>query len=140
VRLNEQLSSLRKHVIEQRRQQQQALATMQTTAATFAHEISNPLNSISTSLQLLELLAKNVVDAPILSSIDAASREIQRLSSLVGKFRKFARGQIFKLRPCDLVALIRDAVAPEKSRSQPRVLLSNLSLASFRLSWLIPRP
>jgi nitrogen fixation/metabolism regulation signal transduction histidine kinase len=91
-------------------------------------------------LQLLELelLAKNVVDAPILSSIDAASREIQRLSSLVGKFRKFARGQIFKLRPCDLVALIRDAVAPEKSRSQPRVLLSNLSLASFRLSWLIP--
>jgi signal transduction histidine kinase len=115
VRLNEQLGWLRKHVIEQRRRQQQALATMQTTAATFAHEISNPLNSISTSLQLLEveLLSKNVIDSPILSSIEAASREIQRLSSLVGKFRSFARGQMFKLRRWDLVQLIRDAVAPE---------------------------
>lgn len=117
MRLDEQLSSLRKHVAEQRQRQQEALATMQTTAATFAHEISNPLNSISTSLQLLEveLIYKENVDSPIFASIQAASREIQKLSSLVGKFRASARGHLLKLQPADLVTIVRDALAPELS-------------------------
>lgn len=78
---------------EERLRQSERLSTLGTTAAVFAHEIGNPLNGLSTSLQLAERLLKNS-DTPnplVLETLRAASQEVQRLHSLLTDYRSFAR-------------------------------------------------
>jgi signal transduction histidine kinase len=113
--LTEQIAVLEKNLFEQRERENERLSAMQTAAAMFAHEISNPLNFISTSLQLLELdlRDKNVTDGEIANAIEGASREIRRLSSLLREFRSFAQPQIFELQSTVLSDLVQEVLAPQ---------------------------
>lgn len=99
---------------EERLQQIERLATLGTTAAVFAHEIGNPLNGLSTSLQLVEKLLKNS-DTPnplLLETIQAACQEVQRLNSLLQDYRAFARPQHLNLEAMDLHRAVREVLAP----------------------------
>ena len=90
------------------------MATLGTTAAVFAHEIANPLNGLSTSLQIVgELLDDSDNQNPLLrETIDAANQEILRLTSLLGDYRSLARPQTLKMRPSNLRQVVEEVLAP----------------------------
>ena len=99
---------------EQRVQESERLATLGTTAAVFAHEIANPLNGLSTSLQIVgELLKDSDNQNPLLTeTIKAANQEILRLTSLLGEYRSLARPQVLKMQPSNLRQVVEEVIAP----------------------------
>jgi PAS domain S-box-containing protein len=97
---------------EERLRQSERLSTLGTTAAVFAHEIGNPLNGLSTSLQLAERLLKNS-DTPnplVLETLRAASQEVQRLHSLLTDYRSFARPLHLNLEAMDLRRAVHEVL------------------------------
>lgn len=104
IRLQEQL-------VERER-----LAAIGTTAATFAHEVGNPLNSMYMAAQLLERrLAKrrDLVDGTLTTPLLNLMSEIKRLTVLLDEFRALARRQKLTLRPTSLAPLVADLLAAE---------------------------
>ena len=99
---------------EQRLYEAERLATLGTTAAVFAHEIANPLNGLSGSLQLVgDVLADSDFHNPILrETIDAANQEIQRLTSLLRDYRSLARPQTLNFQASSLRQLVEQVLAP----------------------------
>ena len=99
---------------EQRLHESERLATLGTTAAVFAHEIANPLNGLSTSLQIVgELLDDSDYHNPVVrETIDAANQEILRLASLLGDYRSLARPQILKMQASNLRQIVEEVLAP----------------------------
>ena len=100
---------------EQRAQNNERLAALGTAAAVFAHEIANPLNGISTSLQVMEseLATKGELDPELRSTFDVATKEIQRLNTLLNELRSFARPRALNLKPIDLVETTEEVLVPE---------------------------
>jgi two-component system sensor kinase FixL len=104
VRLQEQL-------VERER-----LAAIGTTAATFAHEVGNPLNSMYMAAQLLErrlARKRDLVDDTLTTPLRNLMSEIMRLTVLLEEFRALARRQKLDLRPTSLAPLVADLVAAE---------------------------
>lgn len=105
VRLQEQL-------VERER-----LAAIGTTAATFAHEVGNPLNSMYMAVQFLERrLARKrdlLGDDSLITPLHTLMSEIRRLTVLLDEFRALARRQKLNLRPTSLAPLVADLVAAE---------------------------
>lgn len=99
---------------EQRVQDAERLAALGTTAAVFAHEIANPLNGLSSSLQIVtELLAEAEFHDPLVQeTIQAADQEIQRLTSLLKDYRSLARPQTLQLQASNLRQLVEEVLAP----------------------------
>jgi len=99
---------------EQRVQESERMATLGTTAAVFAHEIANPLNGLSTSLQIVgELLNNSDNQNPLVrETINAANQEILRLTSLLGDYRSLARPQTLKVQPSNLRQVVEEVLAP----------------------------
>jgi PAS domain S-box-containing protein len=99
-------------------QEKDRLATLGTTAAVFAHEIGNPLNGISTSLQIVKstLEATDKIDPVLQETLDIAFQEVQRLSTLLSDYRTFARPQRLNLRPADVTQIIEEVLSAQLSR------------------------
>jgi two-component system sensor kinase FixL len=99
VRLQEQL-------VERER-----LAAIGTTAATFAHEVGNPLNSMYMLAQVLERRLRKqygAVEETVLTPLHNLTSEMQRLLALLEEFRSLARRQQLQLKPVSLPLLIAD--------------------------------
>jgi PAS domain S-box-containing protein len=65
---------------EQLLRERDRLAVLGTTAAVFAHEIGNPLNGLSTSLQILSQMLRGPNHDPVLlETLDLSRQELQRL-------------------------------------------------------------
>ncbi len=93
--------------------EKERLATLGTTAAVFAHEIGNPLNGLSTSLQIVRSMLPSGENPVLIETLDIAQQEIQRLASLLSDYRSFARPQRLNLQPADLSQIIEEVLAPE---------------------------
>ncbi|MGH7844712.1 MAG: two-component system sensor histidine kinase NtrB, partial [Candidatus Binatia bacterium] len=91
------------------------LAVFATAASVFSHEIANPLNGISASVQILEKeCQKGAVNPFVLkSNLRAVTDEIHRISSLLQDLRSFDQAQDLALKPTDPRELMRDVVAKE---------------------------
>jgi PAS domain S-box-containing protein len=102
--------------MEEQLRERERLAAIGTTAATFAHEVGNPLNSIFTTLQLLERrLVKHTgpPDDKIMTPMRRITDEIKRLSMLLDEFRSLTRRQILDLQPTQVATLAREVLAGE---------------------------
>jgi PAS domain S-box-containing protein len=100
-------------VLGQKLQEKEHLAAIGTTAAMFAHEVSNPLNGMSTTVQLLEqVIGKR--DFPdkglVTASLDDLNEEIRRLRHLLDEFRSLARPSAPRFELVDLAKLVRDVI------------------------------
>jgi signal transduction histidine kinase len=112
---------LRAEIAERQRAEQklrdtERLAAVGTTAAKLVHEIGNPLNGLSTTIQVLErhLIKRGyVTDDLLISTVHDLKNETNRLQSLLQELRVFARPQQLDCQPTD-VAL----VAAEVLRTQ----------------------
>jgi protein-histidine pros-kinase len=102
--------------IDHKLRAQERLATLGTTAAVFAHEIANPLNGLSVSLDLLKIVLENGVTDEVRETIEIASLELKRLTSLLKDYRSFARPQQLNLQLTDLRKLAEAVLAPQIPR------------------------
>jgi two-component system, NtrC family, sensor histidine kinase PilS len=100
------LTELRK--MEVNVKQAERLAVVGGLAAAVAHEIRNPLASISGSIELLGQMPQSDEDGRALMGI--VTREIDRLNGLVSDLLDYANPRPLKIAPIDVAELVRDTV------------------------------
>ena len=94
--------------IEEEMKKVEGLALIGELAAAIAHEIRNPMASISGSIQMLkEGLTKNDVNSRLMEIV---LREINRLNRLVNEFLLFARPKKMILKTFDLNQLVSESL------------------------------
>lgn len=115
VELNSDITERKR--AELRAQENQRLAELGTAAAMFAHEVANPLNGISTCLQLVssELGQKEDRDSSLLADLQFAEEEIHRLGKLLNEFRSLTQPLALSLRPANLTQAVDALIIPEMS-------------------------
>jgi two-component system sensor kinase FixL len=94
------------------------LAAIGTTAATFAHEIGNPLNAMFMNAQLLERRLKR--EAPNLSErvtsrVTAIAEETERMNCLLREFRALSRRQGLEMTQFKLVEYLETLLDHDKA-------------------------
>ena len=95
--------------IEENMKRVEGLALVGEMAAGIAHEIRNPMASISGSIEVLkEGLAWDSTESQLMAIV---SREIDRLNQLISDFLLFARPKKTKLRTFDLSEVIMESLA-----------------------------
>ena len=100
------------------RLQQQAiesdrLATIGTMAAKFGHELGNPLNGMSLTVQLLEQRLRKqspALDEQATSTLARLKTEISRLNTLLQDFRSLSRKETYNFEPAQLAELVAEAI------------------------------
>ena len=102
---------------EWRAQENQRLAELGAAAAMFAHEVANPLNGISTSLQLVSLELRKIGDrdSSLLEDLQFAEDEIRRLGKLLNEFRSLVQPIALSLRPTNLAEVVDALIIAEMS-------------------------
>jgi len=88
--------------ISQQLLQVEKLATMGELASSIAHELNNPLATISLSVEML--IAKTSVDDPSLRKLEIIGQEVERMGNLVSNLLQFSRRsqqQISTVNVCD---------------------------------------
>lgn len=89
------------------------LAAVGTLASSLAHEVRNPLNSISLTLVLLgrKLARLEGGDAGVTPMLDSVRREVERLDALVGDFLSLSTLDRLQRQESDPRAVVREALA-----------------------------
>lgn len=99
--------------LEQTMREHDRLAAMGATAAVFAHEVGNPLNGISTTVQMLQRHFNKQNDGYASSTLIELQHEIQRLSSLLQDFRSLSRPQKLNLVRIDLARVAGEVLTTQ---------------------------
>ena len=128
-----EIQSLQKQLVQQKARDSQQLAVLRTAAAVFAHEIANPLNAVSTCMQILqtENQRHNDGNSVVHDMIESASTEIERLTRLLNDFRSFARPQAIDFTPTALGKVIDEALALEKPSFHVRGIAVEVDLQTM---------
>lgn len=98
----------RERQLEESMRQSEKLAAVGQMAAGIAHEIRNPLASISGSIQLLDSMLTDRPDEKQLMKISI--REIDRLNNMITEFMEFVRPDKVQLNPTDLSEVMRETI------------------------------
>lgn len=108
---------------EEKLRDSERLATMGATVATLVHEIGNPLNGMSTTVQLLErqlVRQGHSKDDMLSSTVQDLKHETNRLHSLLQEMRFLSRPQQLTLQPISLATLAAEVLAIESPAYQER--------------------
>jgi PAS domain S-box-containing protein len=127
-RLHNQIELLQTQLVQQKAQDSQQIVVLRTAAAVFAHEIANPLNAVSTCMQILQPEIEQLKNSNIQDMVESASAEIERLTRLLNDFRSFARPQSIYFKPTQLRKVIEDALAGEIAGFNARGIVVELDL------------
>lgn len=118
--------------VEARLKRQDRLAAVGELAASIAHEIRNPLASISGSVQMLETSsATDPEDARLMAVVQ---REINRLDTLIGNFLQYSRPMDLNIQEVDMAALVTEVLDTfRRLRDQPSEINLLLGEADYRV-------
>lgn len=103
--------------------EQERLAAIGTTAAGLLHEIANPLNGMSMTVQLLERRLRagsEGLSDRIMSSIRALREEISRVNKLLQHLRFVSRRPEYKFRPTSLASVASEVCELEQETFRGR--------------------
>lgn len=101
-----------------RRLRAERLSTLGLFSSAIAHELRNPLNTLSLSLHWLRSRMGPEPDDRLTARLDSMTREVRRSEQIIRTLLAFARTGEPELRPVDLNALVREmeeVVAPPSS-------------------------
>ena len=99
--------------------------------AIFAHEVKNPINSISTGLQLIGM--KMSPDAPYASLVERLQNDCSRLTHLVNSTLTFSKPVEYQIQPVDLAGLIPAILDKWDPRMKKLNITYNFSAPSEKL-------
>jgi PAS domain S-box-containing protein len=111
--------------LQEQARENDRLAAIGATAAKIGHEIGNPLNGMSLTIQLLEHRLNsepNLVDGQVNATLDRLKREVSRLNALIDDFRSLSRRDKFQFEAVALKDLLKEAIEIDLPR------LSNLNI------------
>jgi PAS domain S-box-containing protein len=100
--------------LQERVFQTERLATIGRMAARVAHEVRNPLSSITLNVDLLadELRSYGMVDTSEAEALlESINGELERLNQVVRDYLSFSRPPDFKFEPRDITTVIEDLLA-----------------------------
>lgn len=100
--------------------EKEQMAAIGTAASILAHEIGNPLNGISATVQLLDhSLTRPTPPSPeaLLSSVQDLKSEVKRMTALLRGFKNIAWPQQLALGPVDIKRLVSSLMAQIEKRS-----------------------
>jgi len=106
------------------------LAVMGATAAVLAHEIANPLNGISTTVQVMQRYLSirreaSAQDDFLTTNLADLKTEIDRLGALLNDFRSLARAPQLHVFPLDLGTLVAEVMKMFSSEAEQfRILMT----------------
>jgi signal transduction histidine kinase len=118
--------------------QTEKMAVLGTFASGLAHEVRNPLNSITLQLSILERRAAPLEQAlavEIRGLLGIIREEIKRLDSLVGDFLQFSRSTRIQPQPAELGALMDEVVR----LLRPEARTTGVTLRRQRFGDVLPR-
>ena len=121
-----------RHRAAQETLESERIAALQLLAAGVAHEIGNPLNSLTIHLQLLERRLRKLPaeqQNTLLQPLEVAQEEITRLDTIVTQFLRAIRPAPLQRTPHDLNSLVRDAAEFLGPELKSRNILLELDLA-----------
>ena len=121
-----------RHRAAQETLESERIAALQLLAAGVAHEIGNPLNSLTIHLQLLERRLRKLPaeqQNTLLQPLEVAQEEIKRLDTIVTQFLRAIRPAPLQRTPHDLNSLVRDAAEFLGPELKSRNILLELDLA-----------
>jgi signal transduction histidine kinase len=110
ARKNRELAEVNRLLFEARRDltSKERLAALGQLSGTIAHELGNPLNTISGHVQLL---ARDPACPPELrAGLDVVESEVKRMTAIIRRFLDSARGLEPEAEPVDLAALVHEAL------------------------------
>ncbi|WP_319468719.1 HAMP domain-containing sensor histidine kinase [uncultured Pseudodesulfovibrio sp.] len=118
VALNSMVDELQKR--QAQLVQAQKLSSIGTLASGIAHQLNNPLNNISTSVQILaeETAGRNDFADKMMDNI---TQETRRARDIVKGLLEFSRHKDFSPRPCNLKDILESAVRLAASQLGPRI-------------------
>jgi two-component system sensor histidine kinase AtoS len=112
--------------IEDQSEQLAQRALLGEVAAIFAHQVRNPINNISTGVQLVS--SRLGKDHPLYESLDRVRKECVRLDQLMGDVLFFARPLELKMVPMQLSDLVERLLARWRPRLERSGIESYTSL------------
>ncbi len=122
----------RSKALERRARTSERMAYIDSLAGGLAHEIKNPLSTLSMTLQLLREDWKGLVESPIARrsrmKLEALLRETKRLEEILNDFLRYAKGEKLDLQDVqinDLISEVLDFINPE-ARANKITILRNL--------------
>ena len=107
------------------------VAALQLLAAGVAHEIGNPLNSLTIHLQLLERRLRKLPEDQqdqLLHPLEIARDEIKRLDTIVTQFLRAIRPAPLQRAPHDINSIVRDAAKFLEAELKARNILLEVDL------------
>jgi PAS domain S-box-containing protein len=110
--------------------ERERLAAIGTTAAKFAHEVSNPLNGMFTQTQLLQRRLARTEDADerLVRGVERLLGDIDRLNGLLREFRSMSRRQEYRFSATPLALLCGELAESEGSMYGDRGIVLEVEL------------
>ena len=121
--------------LEAAKKRSQRLAAVGELAASIAHEIRNPLASISGSVEMLESVAE--LDDQDRALMNIILREVDRLDSLISEFLDYSRPSSMSFEKVDLRDLVEDVIELFDRRDREDAADVELEVPSDTESWIV---
>lgn len=123
--------------LEQHAKRSEHLAAIGQLSAAIAHEIRNPLASISGSVEMLQMMSSGDDDERML--MDIILREVHRLNALITQFLEYSRPRHMMFEPLDVATLLDEILSLFRHRAGHVIIEAEISPKTKSKEFMLDR-